>query len=214
MKLVFFDIDRTLIRGATSEQRFFRYLLQSRQIGVRQIVLYLLALVAWLPKSGRHILKKNKAYLSGLPCREIERLAKNWVMSGLDNAWYKPCVDRLQEHLSAGDCVVLMSGTPDFLASAIATRLGVSNSIGATFKMQGERFAFAPLEQHPFGVAKLHLARDFARAHGIDARDVVAFADSEHDSPLLLWAGKPVAVRPEQRLARIAQSKGWELLNA
>jgi HAD superfamily phosphoserine phosphatase-like hydrolase len=214
MKLVFFDIDRTLIRGATSEQRFFWYLLGRRRIRARQIVSYLAALVVWLPEFGNHILKKNKAYLTGLPCSDIDRLAKSWIAAGLDDAWYKPCVDRLREHLSAGDRVVLLSGTPDFLASAIATRLGVGYAIGTTLKNKGGHFVFAPPGQHPFDTAKLLIAREFARAHGFDARDVVAYGDSEHDSTLLLWAGTPVAVRPEQGLARIAQARGWELLNA
>ena len=50
---------------------------------------------------------------------------------------------------------------------------------------------------------------DFARAHGIDLEESVAYADSASDLPMLEASGHPVAVNPETKLAAIARKRGW-----
>jgi len=41
----------------------------------------------------------------------------------------------------------------------------------------------------------------------------VAYADSYCDLPLLERVAEPVAVRPDRRLRRIAEQRGWEILD-
>jgi hypothetical protein len=39
-----------------------------------------------------------------------------------------------------------------------------------------------------------------------------AYSDSESDLPMLRIVGHPVAVNPDQELARVARKEGWEIL--
>jgi phosphoserine phosphatase len=56
------------------------------------------------------------------------------------------------------------------------------------------------------------MASELARELGFDLSELTAYADSGHDVPLLLAVGKAVAVRPDERLAAEARSRGWEML--
>lgn len=212
MQLVIFDIDHTLVLGPSTEQRFFRQLVQNRTLGPRQWATYLLGLLLWTPLFGRDVLKKNKAYLAGLDTDDVSRLANAWAETGLSSAWYEPAVDRLRQHQAAGDHVVLMSGTPSFIAQAVGERLKVAHTIGSICGARAGRFTFQALQRHPCGAEKLRLARKLAAAHGFRPEQIVAYGDSVQDAALLGWVGTPIAVLPDYRLAKMAQANGWEVL--
>ena len=131
MGLAVFDIDGTLVTGPSTEKRFALHLARSGRLGPRQVVAFLAFLLRELPRYGWHVLKKNKAYLSGLGEQDVRDLAAAWVRAALAKAWFEPCLARLRRHREAGDTVVLLSGTPQFVASAIGAALGVDHVIGS-----------------------------------------------------------------------------------
>jgi fatty acyl-CoA reductase len=51
----------------------------------------------------------------------------------------------------------------------------------------------------------------YAREHGLDLAECVAYADSTSDLPMLEAAGYPVAVNPETKLAALARKRGWHV---
>ncbi|HEX5421205.1 MAG TPA: haloacid dehalogenase-like hydrolase, partial [Gammaproteobacteria bacterium] len=75
MKLAVFDIDGTLVRGA-SERMFWWYLLRRGRQGPRQLFAFLLFMLRYLPTGGIQTPRKNKAYLSGLRVEEVDALAR------------------------------------------------------------------------------------------------------------------------------------------
>ncbi len=212
MRLAVFDIDGTLVAGPSTEKRFALHLARQGLIGPRQVLAFVAFLLRELPHHGRHVLKKDKAYLAGLREQQVRDLAAGWAGPALADAWFEPCLARLRRHLQAGDVVVLLSGTPQFVAAAIGTALGVDQVIGTNCAIGAGCFLPRPPLTHPFGADKLGMVRDLARAHGIDLRDVTAYADSAHDLPLCLAVGEAIAVRPDRQLAAVARARGWEVL--
>jgi HAD superfamily hydrolase (TIGR01490 family) len=210
--LALFDIDGTLVTGPSTERRLFRALLAAGHLGPRQLAAFAAFVPRQLPAFGRHVLRKNKAYLAGLVPAELAAFADQWVPGALAGAWFAPAVARLRGHLAAGDEVVLLSGTPDFVARAIARELGAPAWLGSWLAVQAGRFTAAPPARHPFGAAKLELARELCRARGLALADVAAYGDSVHDLPLLAAVGKPVAVRPDGALARAARHRRWDVV--
>ena len=64
-------------------------------------------------------------------------------------------------------------------------------------------------EAPPTGEARALIMADYAREHGLDLAECVAYADSTSDLPMLEAAGYPVAVNPETKLAALARKRGW-----
>jgi HAD superfamily hydrolase (TIGR01490 family) len=212
MALAIFDIDGTLLTGPSTEKRFFVHLLRSGRIGPRQVLGFAWFLLRWTPRYGRHVFKKNKAYLAWLREDDVRRLATEWAAMALEQAWFAPCVARLRRHQAAGDTVALLSGTPQFVADAIATALGVGQALGSDCVAEGGRFRARPPRRHPFREEKVALMLTLVREHGVGPADVTAYADSIYDLPLFRQVGTAVAVRPDEQLVAVAEASGWELI--
>lgn len=211
MRVAIFDIDGTLVR-CSSERRFWRYLVRNGAQGPRQVIAFVLFLLRYLPTGGVHTLKKNKAYLCGLEVERVEMLAERFVAEELSAELYEPAVARLREHLNRGDLVVLMSGTIECIARALAAKLGAEHVCATISSQRDGRYLAQPPEVHPFGAAKLTLANRIARALGVGLSRVVAYGDSAHDLALLSAVGEAIVVRPDAVLLGVAQSRGWEVI--
>jgi HAD superfamily hydrolase (TIGR01490 family) len=211
-RLAIFDIDGTLVTGAATERRFAMHLARSGRLGPRQALAFAAFAVGGLPAWGRHVLKKDKAWLAGLAAADVAALADAWAGPMLGRAACAPCCARLERHRQAGDRVALLSGTPQFIADAIGRALGADAVVGTLCAARDGRFRAAPPARHPFGAEKIALAAELARAAGTSLAQSVVYADSAHDLPLLRAAGTAVAVRPDAGLARAAAAAGWEIL--
>jgi HAD superfamily phosphoserine phosphatase-like hydrolase len=118
---------------------------------------------------------------------------------------------RLREHRALGHRTVLITGALDFVVEPlrplfdeiVCGRLGERNG---TFT--GEMVASPPT-----GEARALLMEELATAAGLERDQIVAYADSTSDLPMLEAAGLPVAVNPEAKLAAIARRRGWSIEN-
>lgn len=212
MALAVFDIDGTLVTGRSTERRFFQELLSRGLVSWRQVAAFTLFAGRCWPRYGWQVFKKDKAWLAGLEVAAVNAACERWVRQELPRHWFHPCLARLRAHQAEGDRVVLLSGTPDFIAGAIARVLGVEQAIGSRCATARGLFLARPALRHPFGEVKRDLLLALCREHGLDPADVVAYGDSGHDIPLLAIAGRAVAVRPDATLHRYARRAGWEIL--
>jgi len=212
MKLILFDIDGTLVPGASSEARFARYLWQQGELGVRQLLAFAWFCVRYLPRFGAHVLQKNKAYLSGHSTAHIHALAKAFVADELMPDLYPPALKRLRAHQAAGDHVALLSGTPQFIADALAQALGVDHSLAALCDTRGARYTARPPRRHPYGSTKIDAAHALAAEADLPLSQAIAFGDSISDAYLFRVVGEAVAVQPDRRLSEAANGAGWEVL--
>lgn len=212
MGLAVFDVDGTLVAGPATEKRLFWLLLRAGWLKPGQLLAFVRFGAVHSARDGRHTWKRDKAYLAGLPCVEVESLVAGWVARSAPHWWFAPCVERLRRHQAAGDTVVLLSGTPQFLADALARELGATRAIGTLCSAVAGRFLAEAPVRHPFGAEKLDLARALCAELQVAPGDLFAYGDSVHDLPLLRFAGHPVAVRPDAALRSAAEAGGWEIL--
>lgn len=212
MALAVFDVDGTLVAGPSTERRLFLELLRRGWLGPRQLLAFLHFGARHAAEYGWHTWKKDKAYLAGLECAGVEAHVSGWVSRSAPRWWFAPCLERLRLHRAAGDTVVLLSGTPQFLADALARELGAARAIGTLCATAAGRFLAQPPLRHPFGPGKLELVKALCAELHVPAADLFAYGDSVHDLPLLQLAGHPVAVRPDPALRVAAVTAGWEVL--
>lgn len=212
MKLILFDIDGTLVSGASSEARFARYLWRQGELGVRQLLAFAWFCLRYLPRFGAHVLQKNKAYLSGHSTAHIDELARRFVVDELVPNLYGPALKRLRAHQDAGDHVALLSGTPQFIADALADALGVHHSLAALCHTRGGRYTALAPRRHPYGPTKIDAAHALAADADLPLSQAIAFGDSINDAYLFRVVGEAVAVQPDRRLSEAASGAGWEVL--
>jgi HAD superfamily hydrolase (TIGR01490 family) len=208
-----FDIDGTLLKGPhSSEALFIRHLLRHGVIGPRQA-----ASAAWFtlangPRYGRHVFRKNKAYLAGLALDDVAAIARDFVVRDLETLIDDALLRRMDEHRSGGDTILLLTGTPAFLAKPLSERVGADGCQAARYALRDGRFAAAAPVSHPLGEDKVAAAAALCARYGTDLAEAWAYADSIHDLSLLTRVGRPVAVRPDRRLAGEARARGWEII--
>jgi HAD superfamily hydrolase (TIGR01490 family) len=213
MTLAIFDIDGTLVEGST-ERRFWRYLLKRGHQGPRQVVAYLLFWLRYLPVLGRLTAKKNKAYLYKLDTARVRTLASSFVVEEILPRLYAPAVQRLHSHLRRGDTVVLLSGTLEPIAQALATALKVQHVRATLCRERDGRYLLGPPEVHPFGATKLQIAAQFAAENGFSLNEASAYGDSQDDLDLLQAVGYPVAVMPDPPLLETARGNRWDIIRS
>lgn len=129
----------------------------------------------------------------------------------LEGLLYQPAVQRLQEAIQRGDFTMILSSGPDFLVDAIAVRLKVSCSGATHYEVDSEQ-RFSDLSSKIEGEEKAVHVVALAYQLGIPRDRISAYTDSYLDLPLLLQAGKAVAVRPDRRLRRLSLRNEWEIL--
>jgi HAD superfamily phosphoserine phosphatase-like hydrolase len=212
MACIFVDIDGTLIGGPSCEGRFALYLLKRRRLGPYQFARAAAFVPSSLPRYGRHVFKKNKAYLAGLAVEAVAELAGGFVDEVLVPRLRRRLIERLESHQRSGHAIVLLTGAPDFIARPLAERLGADDWCATKCVAEGGVYTARPPAAHPFGAAKLANARDICRRNGWDISQCWAYADSAYDLALLEEVGRPVAAYPKRALARIATERGWEVL--
>ena len=212
MALVFFDLDGTLTKGLSIEKRFFVFLLRGRILHLRQLAAFLIFTLRWFTHSRKDVWKKNKAYLTGLRLNKIQHLAEQFVAQ-VFLANLRPDVKkRLENHLAQRDIVVLLTGTPDFIAWPIAKQLGVTHIAATVCDTKNGCFTSSPPGIHPLGAAKLQIAEQICRNFNTTLDKCTAYADSASDIALLASVSQPVAVYPDNKLRQLARGRGWEVI--
>jgi HAD superfamily hydrolase (TIGR01490 family) len=211
VRLALFDVDGTLVSQGT-ERAFWRELRAAGMQPPRQWLEFALFALRYWPTGGIHTFKKNKAYLAGLEVEAVAALGAGWVRERIDDMLIREVCTCLERHRTAGDHVVLLSGTLDFIARPLAARLGANEAVGTICAERNGRFLPEPPELHPFGAAKLTLARRIAERTGLPLDQAAAYGDSKHDLPLLEAVMEPVVCAPGRTLSQVALARGWRVI--
>ena len=214
MACVFVDVDGTLINGPSCEARFAAHLLRRGRLGAPQLAGAALFAFRLAPSFGRHVFKKNKAYLAGLPVEAVASLADAFVRQKLKPRLSPELLRRLEAHRGAGETIVLLTGAPDFIARPLAELVGAELWRATRCAHENGVYLAEPPAEHPFGATKLTYAQEICRQVGAELSECAAYADSAYDLPLLERVGRPVAAHPDRALKRAARRAGWEVLAA
>ncbi|HEU0175299.1 MAG TPA: HAD-IB family hydrolase [Blastocatellia bacterium] len=203
-----FDVDGTLIAGATLERIFIGFLRRRGEFGWREMISWLGA-AAKAAATGSLRLKAIKAYLRGKDSTHLRRLARECVERDIEPRLSPEAVNRLRWHQSAGHLVILLSGTLDLLLEPLAERLGVYARVGSELEIENMRFTGRIAGARPFGLTKAECLATINRANRFNLKRSFAYADSFADRHLLAMVGHPVATNADMALRKVAESRGW-----
>ena len=209
----FFDVDGTLLPCTSAERLLARALLRRELPGRFRFLPFLVEGLRLLPRGPTVARKANKAYLKGARPDEVrawgERLFVDRIEPLLDE-WGAALVG---QERARGRRIILLTGMPDLLLEPFARRFAADRAIGALIATdRSGRLTGRLAGAHPYGRAKLEIARALAAEWRVDLRDCSAYGDHASDAALLEEVGEPRAVDPEPGLERIARRRGWPIL--
>lgn len=213
MRTAFFDVDGTLVRGATGMLALdvFRRAGYITHLNTMEAVIYHLLHRVGLMNAEDTYRKAIQPFV-GHRVDEVARHVAECYRGRIRPAIYQRAVELAQEHHARGERVVLLSASSALLLEHFRDALPVDHILAFTQQSEAGRFIDAYERPVPYGRNKLLLAEHFLADHGGSLRESTYYADSITDLHLLEVVGSPKPVNPDLRLQRAAEKRGWPIL--
>ena len=219
MKLALFDLDHTLIpmdsdhawgqftvalgwRDAKAFGRANDVFYERYKAGTLDIAEYVRFATAAIREQGlEKSIAAHASYMSAVVQKSIKKQALALV----------------QRHQAAGDEVIIVTATNEFVTRPIAQAFGVQHLIAIDLVRDATGLPTGEIAGIPsFREGKVVRVEQWLAERGKTWADVAQstfYSDSINDLPLLEKVSHPVATNPDDRLTAIAQARGWPILN-
>ena len=146
-----------------------------------------------------------------------EQAREEFMRLVIEPALRQEAMDLVRSHQQAGDLVAIVTATNDFITGPIAQRFGVSELIATVLERDADGEPTGAIEGPPaFREGKVQRVEQWLAARGLgweDAQASVFYSDSPNDLALLERVSDPVATNPSPELRRLAQERGWRILD-
>ena len=119
-------------------------------------------------------------------------------------------------HLAAGELCAIITATNSFVTAPIARLFGVKHLLATEPEVHAGRFTGRVAGTPCFREGKLARLAEWLSALGHrlhDFEESTFYSDSHNDLPLLERASHPVAVDPDEALAKAARARGWPVIS-
>lgn len=209
----FFDLDKTLW-PCVGEKAFAHHQLVRGGISLKQFlkiislqIQYDLHLIDGTETLKRKILLELFSGEFVAPCL---KMYEQLFHDALSRMFFPDMLDQIDRHRQAGDRIVIVSATIDFIASPAAAFLKADDCYATVLETHQGLFSGNVLGAIPFGSAKAKIVRDYVERNGLEPRECYAYGDHWQDRHMLEAVGNPVVINPDSRLKRHAREKNWE----
>jgi HAD superfamily hydrolase (TIGR01490 family) len=125
-------------------------------------------------------------------------------------------LELVQSHRQAGDDLVIVTATNEFVTRPIAEAFGVKELIAVELERDAEGNLTGEIRGTPSArEGKVVRVEQWlaARKLGWDDVETTFYTDSMNDLALLEKATHPVATNPDERLRALAAERGWRILD-
>jgi HAD superfamily hydrolase (TIGR01490 family) len=212
----FFDLDKTIISRSSSlalSRPLYRAGMVSRSQLLRSAYAQLVYLLIGADERRMERLKEGMLQLTkGWDRAQVERLVEEVILDVIDPYVYQEALDLMAKHQEEGRSLYIVSSSPEEIVRPLAHHFGVAGVIATRAEVGGDNRYTGLLEFYAYGERKAQAIREMADRMGLDLSGSYAYSDSATDAPMLEVVGHPVAVNPDKDLRRIAQERGWEVL--
>ena len=141
-----------------------------------------------------------------------DRFMSTVVLKGIT----KNALELVKSHQNAGEQVIIVTATNEFVTRPIATALGVVELIAVELERGDDGWFTGEIKGTPsFREGKVARVEGWLAERGLGWNDVetMFYSDSMNDLALLEKATHPVATNPDARLRALATDRGWRILD-
>ena len=220
VELAIYDMDRTVTRTGTYTPFLIHAALKLAPWRLALAPAVPLVMAAYAAKliDRRRLKELNQRLLLGgaIPRARLRPAVESFADLVVKTNVLPGALRQIVEDRAAGRRLVLATASYRFYVEAIAARLGFDDVI-ATGSITGlDDIIHARIDgENNYGPAKLRLVEAWLEAEGIaraNAR-IRFYSDHVSDAPVLEWADEPFAANPSAPLRRLAETKGWPILD-
>jgi phosphatidylglycerophosphatase C len=214
-RIAIYDMDRTITRRGTYSGFLMHVVRRRQRWRVLLVPLTGLAGLAFAAKlvDRRQLKSINLALLVGrrYDPAKIERLANSYAARVMRHNIHPQALAQIAADKAAGYRIVLATASFRLYVDAIALALGIDDVI-ATDVVPGRSRVAGP---NCYGTDKRALIDAWLFAHGVapGMAEIRAYSDHISDAPMLELAREPVVTTPSPKLRRLAQQRGWTVVD-
>ncbi|WP_311588471.1 HAD family hydrolase [Varibaculum massiliense] len=212
----FFDLDETVIRGASSWV-LTRELFRHRFFGVRDLFFaahqaFLYVVLGEDQTRVEQVKTRALQVMAGHSQREIMEISEQ-VCDLLEKKLFPQAQGLIKRHQAAGHDIWLISAAPSELPQMLAQRLGLTGGIGTEVAVKDGIYEARLASELMHAQGKRDRVVALASERGYDLASCFAYSDSDNDMPLLTLVGKPSAINPDIWLRVRALQRGWPVID-
>ncbi len=211
----FFDLDRTLLAGASGEvfsAAMTRAGLSSGPVPGEKFLFGLFNRVGeTLPAMA--IARQAVVAARGRSSAAVRAVGEEAVAELIEMV--QPFAETaFAAHRDAGRPIVLATTTPYDLVKPLADALGFDDAVATRYSVGADGNYDGTLDG-PFvwSAGKLDAISAWAADRNIELADSWAYSDSFYDTPMLAAVGHPVVVNPDPRMVLMAAARRWPTVN-
>ncbi len=207
-----FDVDGTLLPGASMEKRLMKALWKAGLLPIPNLLLYLAhAIKITLQGDWERGFKGNKLYLKHLPAKTAQQLGNRLFKEEIIPHLAQKGFQKVRELRQRGFQILLMTGSPNFMLKPLLSLYKPEYQIACRLEIKNGKFTGRMIGEHPYGVEKKKILLELEAELQIDFRESLVFANHHSDVVHMELFAHPVAVNPTRRLKEIAMKRGWEV---
>lgn len=212
----FFDLDKTIIAKSSVlafGKPFYREGLLSKRAIVKSIYAQVVFMLVGADEAKMEKIRSAMLALTkGWNQKHIAEIVRETLDEVVSPIIFAEALELFEQHHGAGRRVVIVSSAPIEVVEPLGGFLGANDVIATRARVDGDGNYTGDIEFYAYGPHKAEAIRALARRDGIDLDESFAYSDSITDLPMLEAVGHPTVVNADRDLARIAQERGWPVL--
>ncbi|WP_298975488.1 HAD family hydrolase [uncultured Fusobacterium sp.] len=209
MIAAFFDIDGTIYRNALLIEHFKKMIKYELFKDVQYRLKVEEAYQLWDTRKGDYddyLLDLAQLYvvaIKGLSLKYNDFISDQ-VLLLKGNRVYTYTREMIEWHKKQGHKVFFISGSPSFLVSRMAKKMGVDDFCGSVYEIDEETQTFSGRITKPMwdSAHKQEAIDDFIKKYDIDLSKSYAYGDTNGDYSMLSSVGNPRAINPSKELIK------------
>lgn len=215
MALALFDLDNTLLNG-DSDHGWGMYLAQIGVVDAEQQKIKQDAFYQQYLNGSLDIIEFCEYQFEVLRNNSLTQL--NEWHAGFMQTIIEPMISTgkaslLEKHQDAGDDVLIITATNDFVTAPIAKRLGVETLLATQAEFVGGAYTGKVAGTPCYQDGKVIRLKEWLEKSNKPFENSYFYSDSANDLPLLELVDTPIAVTPDDRLRAHAKKFHWQIID-
>jgi HAD superfamily hydrolase (TIGR01490 family) len=211
----FFDLDRTLISGASAillgTEAWRQDLVSNAEIAKWAVAAVSFRLLGDKGDAPEDVQGAFLTSVAGQPASALNELGTS-ILPKLVSRVRPESRRLLNMHKEKGRDTWIVSASPQVLVEPLAASLGMTGAVGTRGEIVNDVYTGGLDGAFVYGAGKADAIEKLAAERGYELQLSYAYSDSVSDIPMLETVGHPVAVNPDSDLESIAHERGWPVV--